>query len=221
MVVQYGQIPKKWESTVIWRKWRLVNGAELYDISKDPGQKAMRQRPTPAWLRKCALTMRSGGPGIEEGLKDFCPVSIGAKQQNPVYLTSADWEEIYADNPVHVSNAVGGPRGGPWNVFVESDGNYEIMLTRWPPHLKLALDVGRAPQKLTDGSLPEGKAMPVAGAKLTIAGQEHALKTEPGQKAATFNVRLKSGVKTKLHGWFTDADGKDLCGAFYATVRKV
>ena len=39
MVVQYGQIPKKWESTIIWRKWRLVNGAELYDISKDPEQK--------------------------------------------------------------------------------------------------------------------------------------------------------------------------------------
>jgi hypothetical protein len=45
--------------------------------------------------------------------------------------------------------------------------------------------------------LPEGKAMPVAGAKLTIAGQEHALQTELGQKAATFKVRLKSGIRTK------------------------
>jgi hypothetical protein len=95
------------------------------------------------------------------------------------------------------------------------------MLTRWPPHQKLALDAGRAPQKLTDGSLPEGKPMPVRGAKLTIAGQGHVLKTEPGQQAATFVVRLNSGTRTKLHGWFTDAAGKDLCGAFYATVRKV
>ena len=38
MVVQYGQIPKKWESCVIWGKWRLVSGEELYDIKADPGQ---------------------------------------------------------------------------------------------------------------------------------------------------------------------------------------
>jgi hypothetical protein len=63
--------------------------------------------------------------------------------------------------------------------------------------------------------------MPIAGAKLTISGQEQALKTTPGQKAAKFSVRLKGGIRTKLHGWFTDPDGNDLCGAFYATVRKV
>jgi arylsulfatase len=221
MVVQYGQIPKKWESTIIWRKWRLVNGAELYDIGKDPGQKVDTASANAAVVAKMRAHYEKWWASVETGLKDFCPVSIGAKQQNPVYLTSADWEEIYADNPTHVSNAVGGPRGGPWNVFVESDGHYEIMLTRWPPQQRLALDTGRAPQKLTDGSLPEGKAMPVAGAKLTIAGQERAMKTAPGQKAATFNVRLNSGIRTKLHGWFTDGEGRDLCGAFYATVRKV
>jgi arylsulfatase len=221
IVVQYGQIPKKWESTVIWAKWRLVNGAELYDISKDPGQTLDVAAGNAAVVEKMRAHYEKWWISVEEGLKDFCPVSIGAKQQNPVYLTSADWEEIYADNPGHVSDAVGGPRGGPWNVFIESGGNYEIMLTRWPPHLKLALDAGRAPQKLTDGSLPEGKAMLVAGAKLTIAGQAHAVKTEPGQKAATFDVHLNGGVRTKLHGWFTDVDGRDLCGAFYATVRKV
>ena len=42
----------------------------------------------------------------------------------------------------------------------------------------------------------------------------------PGEKAASFNVRLKGGTTTKLHAWFVDARDKDLCGAFYATVRK-
>ncbi len=221
MVVQYGQVPKKWESTIIWAKWRLVNGTELYDIRKDPGQKSDVAAANANTVGKMRAHYEKWWAGVEPGLSDFCPVSIGAKQQNPVYLTSADWEEIYADNPGHVSNAAGGPQGGPWNVFVESDGNYEIILTRWPAHMKLALDAGRKPQKLTDGLLPPGKAMPVAGAKLTIAGQHHAQRTEPGQKAATFNVRLKGGIKTKLHGWFSDVEGKDLCGAFYATVRKV
>ena len=41
-------------------------------------------------------------------------------------LVSSDWEDIYADNPGHVLNAAGGPRGGPWSIFVERDGEYEI-----------------------------------------------------------------------------------------------
>jgi arylsulfatase A-like enzyme len=31
-VVQYGQTPKQWDGAVIWNKWRLVNGTELYDL---------------------------------------------------------------------------------------------------------------------------------------------------------------------------------------------
>ena len=38
-VVQYGQIPKKFDSCVIWGKWRLVKGEELYDVEADRAQK--------------------------------------------------------------------------------------------------------------------------------------------------------------------------------------
>jgi hypothetical protein len=85
----------------------------------------------------------------------------------------------------------------------------------------LTLTAGRVVQKLTAGQLPEGKAMPVAGAKLQVAGITREMKTEPGDKTATFRVKLPAMQKTHLHGWFTDAEGKDLCGAFYANVRKV
>jgi hypothetical protein len=40
-------------------------------------------------------------------------------------------------------------------------------------------------------------------------------------KAAIFHVKLKAGTKTRLHGWFQDAAGKDLCGAYYANVRRL
>ena len=45
LVVQFGMFeteylgPTKWNCTVMWRKWRLVRGKELYDIATDPGQK--------------------------------------------------------------------------------------------------------------------------------------------------------------------------------------
>ncbi|HLQ44869.1 MAG TPA: arylsulfatase, partial [Planctomycetaceae bacterium] len=38
LVVQYGQRPVKWDSAVLWRKWRLVKGEELYDLRQDPAQ---------------------------------------------------------------------------------------------------------------------------------------------------------------------------------------
>jgi arylsulfatase len=221
MIVQYGQIPKKFESTVIWGKWRLVNGAELYDIHADPGQEKDVAAAEPSIVAKMRAHYEKWWAGIEPTLKDFLPISIGAAQENPVLLSSSDWEEIYADNPTHVSDAVGGPRGGPWNVYVERSGEYEIQLSRWHPQLNLALTAGREPQKMTKGQLPRGKALPVEGAKLTIAGQSLEARSKNTDTAVPFRVKLAAGTKTKLHGWFIDSDGKDVSGAFYATVRLV
>jgi arylsulfatase A-like enzyme len=221
IVVQYGQIPKKWESAIIWNKWRVVNGTELYDLRTDPGQRNDVAAKRPEILARMRDSYEGWWSRVEPGLKDFCPVSLGTKYENPVLLCSADWEEVYADNPGHVSDVVGGPRGAPWNVAVETAGVYEISLSRWPPHMGLALTAGRGIQKLTAGQLPPGKAMPIAGAKLQVGDVAREMKTEPGDKVATFRVTLPVLRKTHLHGWFTDAEGKDLCGAFYAGVRKV
>jgi arylsulfatase B len=221
LVVQYGQIPKKWESAIIWNKWRVVNGTELYDLRTDPGQKTDIASKHPDVLSRMRDYYEGWWTGVEPGLKDFCAVSLGTKYENPVLLCSADWEEVYADNPGHVSDVVGGPRGAPWNVAIETAGEYEIALSRWPPHMGLALTAPRAPQKLSAGSLPPGKAVPIGGAKLEVAGVSREMKTQPGDTVAEFRVTLPKVPKTHLHGWFTDGEGKDVCGAFYATVRKI
>jgi arylsulfatase A-like enzyme len=219
LIVQYGQIPKKFEATVIWGKWRLVAGTELYDIHADPAQEQSIASTTPEVLAKMRAYYENWWAPIEPTLRDFQPISIGAPQENPAVLSSSDWEEVYADNPGHVSDAVGGPRGGPWNVFVERSGEYEVRLSRWSPNLQLPLTAGRAVQKMTAGQLPAGKAMPIAGARLTIAGQQLSASTKATDLEAVFRVRLSGKTKTKLHGWFVDGQGADLCGAFYAQVK--
>jgi arylsulfatase len=220
MVVQYGQIPKKYESTVIWGKYRLVNGTELYDIKADPGQKTDIATGNADVARRMKEHYDKWWASVEPGLSEFCPISIGSKYENPTVLSSSDWQEIYADNPGHVSNAVGGPRGGPWNVQVETTGKYEIALYRWHPNLELPLHASRTPQKMTAGELPEGKGLPIAGARLSIAGQTLSAEAPAGNVSAAFIVNLKGGTRTQLHGWFVDAGGRDLCGAFYAVVRR-
>jgi hypothetical protein len=223
LVVQYGQILKKWDSAVIWNRWRLVKGEELYDLKADPEQ----SRNVAAEHSDVLARMRAHYSGwwseIEPGLKNYVPITIGSDRENPVRLTSSDWQDVYCDNPNCVGDGgpEGAPRGAPWNVWVEKDGEYEIALRRWPVEQDLALSAPLAARKLTVAEMPAGKAMPIAEGRLTVANNEAARKVEPGDKAVVFRVRLKGGTKTQLHGWFQDASGKDLCGAYYAYVKRI
>lgn len=137
-------------------------------------------------------------------------------------LCSADWWEIYADNPGHVSNAVGGATGAPWYIAVAETGEYRVEVSRWPFNLMLPLTAGREPQKMRMGSLPPGKAMPIAGAKLRVGGgKEWQAKAAPGARSISFRVPVEKAARIPLHAWFTGARGEDVCGAFYARIEKV
>jgi hypothetical protein len=105
-------------------------------------------------------------------------------------------------------------------VQVEATGSYEIALYRWHPNLKLPLSASRPVQKMTAGELPAGKGLPIAGARLAIAGKTLTAETPEGNAEAAFRVNLQRGTRTHLHGWFVDDSGKDLCGAYYAVVRR-
>ena len=103
---------------------------------------------------------------------------------------------------------------------MERSGRYEIELRRWPFHTDEPL-ASAGPQKTVHGRpITTNKAVPIAAAKLEIAGQSREARTTPGDKGVVFQVSLEAGRAT-MHGWFQDAAGKDLCGAFYARVRRL
>jgi arylsulfatase len=220
LVVQYGQIPKKFDSCVIWGKWRLVKGEELYDTDADRAQATNLAGKHPDVVKAMRDHYEAWWKGLEPTLNDFVPISIGAKQQPVVELTSGDWEGIYADNSGFVREAVGGPTGGHWHILVEEAGTYEFTLRRWPEQTKAALGDKYEPSakspankaKLVTRDFPT-----VAVAKLDISGAKAETKADPKATGATLRVELPAG-KTTLKAWFTDADGKDLCGAFFVTV---
>lgn len=221
LVVQYGQILKKWDSCVIWKKWRLVQGKELYDLASDPAQATDLATKHPEVLERLRAYYESWWQRREAGLRKYCPISIGSAQENPLMLCSADWQDIYADNPLTVLNAGGGPQGGPWNIQIERDGDYEIALRRWHPRLNIPIDAPCPVQKRRKGELPFGPALPIALAQLQVAGGRQSAKVAGGSTSVKFRVRLRGGTRTQLQGWFQDAQGKDLCGAYYADVRRV
>jgi len=218
LVVQYGQSIKKLDSCVIWNNWRLVAAEELYDVAADRAQeknlasekldvvKAMRDHYETWWR------------GVELLVNEFVPISIGAAQQPVVELTSGDWEGIYADNTGHLRSAVGGPTGGHWNIQVETAGEYEFTLRRWPEQTGVAL--GDKHDAQTAGPNAASRAFPnIAQGILEIANIERAAKADPKSQGVTLDVTLPAG-RTTLEAWFMDEAGDDLCGAFFVTVRK-
>ncbi|MBI4892729.1 MAG: arylsulfatase [Acidobacteria bacterium] len=221
MVVQYGQTPKKWDGCVIWGKWRLVGEGELYDMERDFGQTTNAASANPEVLKAMRDHYEQWWSGVEKLVADFAPLSVGSDAENPVTLTCSDWQDIYCDNVNNVLDGIGGPRGGPWKVSVEKSGEYEIELSRWPLERNLALTAACPEKQMTVAKLPAGKAFPIGGAQLRIGGRALSVKTRPDDQRAVFRLKLEAGPKTDLHAWFQDAQGTDVCGAFFARVRRV
>ncbi len=223
LVVQYGQIIKKFDSCVIWGKWRLVKGEELYDVEADRGQKTNVADNQPGVVKEMRDHYEAWWKGLEPTLSDFVPISIGAKQQPVVELTSGDWEGIYADNSGFVREAVGGPTGGHWHILVEEAGVYEFTLRRWPERTRAGLGEKYEPSAKSPANKPKLTTVgfpAIATATIDIAGVKASVKADPQATGATLTVPLPAG-RTKLKAWFGDADGKGLCGAFFVTVVRL
>lgn len=220
LVVQYGQVLKKFDACILWGKWRLVKGEELYDIEADRAQKTNVADRHPDVVNAMRSHYETWWRGLEPTLNDFVPISIGAKQQPVVELTSGDWEGIYADNTGFVREAVGGPTGGHWHILVEEPGVYEFTLRRWPEQTRAALGDKYEPSAKSPANRPKQVTVgfpTIATAQLEIAGVKASVQADPKATGAVLTTTLPAG-RTKLKAWFTDAEGKALCGAFFVTV---
>jgi arylsulfatase len=218
-VVQYGQRPLKWDCAVMWNKWRLVKGEELYDLKSAPGQTKDVAATQPDVLKKMRDHYEKWWASVEPLVDDFTPVVIGSDKENPVTLSSADWANVYCDNMNNLRAGV--ERNAPWHIQVEKDGQYEIALRRWPKEANAPIAAGVPPFKAFAGSLAEGKALPIVKARLKIGDvMDESKPVGPQDKAVTFTVAVKAGPKTQMQTWFYDADGKELCGAYFAYVLR-
>jgi hypothetical protein len=105
-------------------------------------------------------------------------------------------------------------------IQVARDGRYEIALRRWPEEANTAI-CGTVPawdSVLGNHRFPAGKAFPIVKARLSVGEFNGGKEVAQNDTVAVFNVSPKPG-QTMLRGTFLDDQGKEICGAYYVSVR--
>ncbi len=211
-------IPKREGAAVLWKRWRLLEDRELYDLESDFHQ----DKNVIAEFPEVAAKMRSSLDAWWDGLRDSVNVPqrvvIGSEHENPSLLTACEWFDVFVDQQRQVRRA--DLKNGVWHLEVARPGRYEFRLRRWPAETDLALTASLPETQVTDGVYVAGTSLPIRSARIRIADQEQSVKTSPTDRAATFRVTLDGGPTT-LQTWFFDDQEKEICGAYYVEAERL
>ena len=221
LVIQFSRMndpePKKGDACVLWRRWRLVSDRELYELDSDPGQVANVIDAHPDVAARMRAYYDAWWARVSPRVNEFGRIVAGSDADNPCLLSPADWMDVFLDQQRQVR--AGEAKNGAWNLQVDRDGEYVIVLRRWPEEADLPIRAGIPATTVTDGEFLAGKALPVATARLAVGEFDATRIVNSADKAAAFTVRLKAGP-ARLQTWFLDETGREICGAYYVTVRR-
>ncbi|YCM46727.1 arylsulfatase [Verrucomicrobiaceae bacterium 227] len=223
--------PIKWRgSAVMSKKYRLINGKELYEIAIDPGQKKNIAAAHPEVVETMRAFYDDWWAELEPTFSQTTEIYLGHPDHPKVTLTAHDWiQKIYppwhqgsvraalrsqekVKNPTHM---------GHWAVKVIRDGNYRVSLRRWPAESGAAINASLPPGKNVPGAaeafrIVPGKSIEATHGILRIDGKD--LEIKPVLKDATevsFELALKAGSH-QLAPVFKLPAGE--VGAYYAVV---
>lgn len=218
--------PIKWrKSATMTKRWRLVNGEELFDMSKDPEQEQDVSQQYPEVKQRLRGEYDRWWASISPGFVVDERVVLGNAAENPTQLTAHDWLTDGGSPPWHQGSIRAGKGGmGYWAVRVEEAGAYEITLRRWPRESKTAIDSdlkpGKAVQGLTAYRETPGNGIKVQKASLKIGDFSGEKPVKKGAEGVSFRVNLKPG-EFELQGTFHGKTAKDTLSAYYAVVKRL
>lgn len=222
LVVQFSRMesqrPKKNDAAVLWGRWRLVKGGQLYDLRSDPHQDHDVLAEHPDVAERMQRHYDRWWAGIEPSLDRFQPSVVGSPHENPTRLCACDWADVFLDQSKQVR--IGERKNGVWHIEVDREGRYEIALRRWPREADAPLAAGLPPHVGEDGTSVAGVALPIAGARLRVGEHDLRMEVRAGDRQAAFELDLPKG-RTTLQTWFHDEAGKEICGAYYVYVRRL
>jgi len=217
-------VPKRGDACVMWRRWRLIQDRELYDLAADPGQQRNVAADHPDVVARLRAHYAGWWDAVAPQVDGVQRVIIGHDAEPQSLLSPCEWRDVFFDQGEQVRR--GDRRNGVWHLEAAREGTYEFELRRWPRERDAALVAALPAEKLTDGELSAGRALPIAAARVRVAGSgttapvDETVAVAATDRAVTFRVPLPAGP-LDLQSWFLDGEGRELCGAYYVYVRLV
>ena len=226
--------PIKWRSSsVMSRKYRLVNRTELYDIASDPGQRNNTADRHPEIVAEMREFYEQWWAELEPTFAQTTEIYLGHPEHPVVSLTAHDWiQKIYP--PWHQGSIRAADRKrsgnerlrhlGHWAVKVLREGKYRVSVRRWPEESGAAINAALPPGSNVPGASPtfrsvKGNSIDATHAVLRIDDQDLERRpVEDGADEVSFVTSLKEGSH-KLAPFFEIAEGE--LGAYYVVVSSV
>ena len=218
---QYTEPPRKWENAVITREYRLINGRELYNIKKDPGQRLDISGSNPEMVEHMRMLHEEWWREVAPCLDDYRHIAIGSDMENPARLDAMDVMGDVAWNQNQIAAARAST--GKWNVDVCQKGAYRVSLRRWPEEFPLKIsdicsgeELGRlAPyQKITP------KAIKAKSARIKLFENTYELPAKGDEEEITFEINVTRRGQTVLEAWFIGEDNRKQ-GAYYVYIERL
>ena len=226
--------PIKWRgSSVMTGKYRLVNRKELYDVSKDPGQRNNIAENHPEIVAEMREFYDGWWAELKPTFAQTTEIYLGHPKHLVVSLTAHDWiQKVYP--PWHQGSIREANRKqsddenlkhvGYWAVKALKDGRYRISLRRWPAEsgnaINAAVPAGEdVPGATAAFRTTKGNAIGATHAVLRIDDQD--LDRKPIEEDApeiSFVTEMTKGSH-RLAPFFEVKEGE--LGAYYVIVTSL
>ena len=129
----------KWENTSVkYKKWRLVDGKELYNIDNDFGQKNDLASENGDLVDQLSKTYESFWNSLAPADALISLHVLGAEEAPEVRLVGMDWYQ--GDAPWTQQGLKNKSAQGKWLVEIASDGNYRFELRRYPREAPIPIE---------------------------------------------------------------------------------
>ena len=224
LVVQWSprDIPAYGAAAVLWKKWRLVHDKELYNIADDPAQQNNVASQHPEIVNSMKAHYATWWKTVQPVVSIYSRIGIGG-DENPSRLACFEWTKRTSKVNVTCQGlgvSSGGNVNGSWMLNVMTPGRYRFELRRYPKEADFAMS-GAYPKTQREHFLfRQCKALPVAKARLKIGAFDQTVAVQPTDKHAPFELELPAG-DIEMRTWLLDANGAELCGAYYVDVTKL
>jgi arylsulfatase len=204
LVVQYGE-PKQGDATVIWDRWRLVRGTELYHIGDDPGQQQDIAEAHPDIVREMRAHYEAWWDNLGPEVTALERIGVGSERENPLCLNHVDWRgpilsyqsqvrSLFDYSPTlgfEDTRAVS-DFNGVWHLRIEHGGDYEIALQRWPREAGAPL-AGALPENIPTDTTFYGLPQPGMDEAVQMRWAWVGASSMPGQALPIAGARCKVG----------------------------